>query len=225
MLRKVVIGVLVAAVSVIVCARQPGFVATRLPGAVIADANEALRVQLSQAMEQMARSLGLTLDARDLVFICRDDLIMANSGVAGFEDAESSTGVLRVDVGLIYLSREATVRFGDGKLGSRLPAGFHVVRASVDRSRTVHDPGTTILEIAESSGRSVLAFTVTALPPPDERRLTASLAVGPSLDDSGVGGRIEDVACLGWYGPRFGCEMCIVLEQEEQDRTGLGRSS
>ena len=173
----------------------------------------------------MARSPGLTLDTRDVVFICRDDLIMANRGVAGFEDGESSIGVLRIDVGLIYLPLEAAVRFGDAKLGSRLPAGFHVVWVGVDRSRTVHNLAITILEIAESSGRSVLAFTVTALPPPDERRLTASLAVGPSPDDSGVGGRIEDVACLGWYGPQLGCEMCIVQEQEEQDHTGLRRSS
>ncbi len=219
MFRKVVTGVLVAAASVVVWAHQPGFVATRLPSSVIADANEALRLQLGQVMDQMARSLGLTLDTRDLVYICRDDLIMVNSGVAGFEDAESSTGVLQIDVGLIYLSREATVRFGDGKLGARLPAGFHVVRVSVDRSRPVQDPGITILEMAESSGRSVLSFTVAALPPSEERRLTASLLVGPSAAESsapsGAESEIEDIVCLGWYGPQFGCEMCAVLGQEE----------
>ena len=218
MVRKVVAGALVAAISVIVFAHQPGFVTARLPRSVIADANEALRLQLSQVMDVTARSMGLTLDTTDLVYICRDDLIMVNGGIAGFEAAESSTGALQVDVALIYLSREATVRFGDGKLGSRLPAGFHVVRATVDRSRAVHDPGVTILEITEISGSSALAFTVATLPTSDERRLTASLAVEPSATESSMlssGGRVEDVACVGWYGPQFGCEMCAVLEQEE----------
>jgi hypothetical protein len=98
-LRRIATGILVFAVSVLGSAHQQTIPSVPLPGPVIADANAALRLQVSVAMEQAASSLGLPLDTRDLLYICRDGFIMVNAGVAGFEDAESSTQVLRVGRG------------------------------------------------------------------------------------------------------------------------------
>jgi hypothetical protein len=179
---------------------------TLWPQLIIAEANEVLRKQIGQAMEQAARSLGLTLNTSDLVYICRDDLIIVNTGVAGFEDAESSTRVSQVDVGLIYFSREVDVRFGDGKIGSRLP-GFYAVRATMNPSRSTHDPGITLLELLGSSNTTTLTFPITLLPPAAERKLTASL----DLDaDEG-----ESVACFGWSGPRFTIKVCVAFKPAE----------
>jgi hypothetical protein len=176
------------------------------PQLMIAEANEVLRQQIGQAMDQAALSLGLTLNTSDLVYICRDDLIMVAAGVAGFEDAENSTGVSQVDVGLIYFSREGGVQFGDGQHGTRLP-GFYAVRATINPGRSTHDPGITLLELLGGSGTTTLTFPITLLPPATERKLTASL----DLDaDEG-----ESVACFGWSGPRFTIKVCVTFKPAE----------
>lgn len=208
MLRKVATGIMVVAFSVISCAYQPTFVVVQIPDSAVTDANDSLRLQVSSVLEQKARTFGLTLDTRDLLYLCRDDFIMINTGVAGFENVESSAGVIAVDVGMIYLSEETQVRFGDGKLGSRLPTGFYAIRATVSQSSTVHDPGITLLEIFNSSGASILEFQATALPPSDKRTLTASLGIRSSPEEE------TDAACFGWVAERFGCEMCVVIGRD-----------
>ena len=136
------------------------------------------------------------------------------------ENAESSPQGLRLDVGLIYLSREVQVPSGDGKLGTRLPAGFYALRAANTRNNpAVHDPGITILELFASSGSSIVEFPGPTLSPSNERRLTASLDVDPPQAQrivlSSTGAQAEGVPCHGWPDLRFGCELCVVCEQEE----------
>ncbi|MFC2083300.1 hypothetical protein ACFLSG_04600 [Candidatus Bipolaricaulota bacterium] len=218
MLRKAATGILVVAISFMGCAFQSSLVSVRAPGSMIADANETLRLEVGQAMEQAADSLGYALDTRDLVMICRDDVILVNCGIAEFENVVSSTGLLQVDLGLIYVSREAEVRFGDGEHG-KIPPGFYAVQATIGRSSAAHDPGITLLELFSSSGNSILEFPVTAQPPSEVRRLTVSLGVNTlsavlSAQSSSTG-QTEDAACLGWYGPELGCEMCLVFRPEE----------
>jgi len=208
MLRRVAAGMMVVAFSVIGCAYQTTMVSVQVPASVIVDANEVLRLEICSVLEHRARSQNLTLDTSDLLYICRDDFIMISAGVAGFEDVEGSTGVIAVDVGMIYFSREVQVRFGDGKLGTRLPTGFYTVRAVVSQSSTAHDPGITLLEIFDSSGHGMIEYQATTLPPSDERTLTASLDVRST---SGEG--THDVACLGWVTQQFSCEMCVVIDR------------
>lgn len=207
MLRNVVTGVLfviLPLVGLVGAGQQATVVAVRTPASMIAEANEALRQQIGQAMEQAARSFGLTLNTSDLVYICRDDIIIVSAGVAGFEDAKSSTPMLRADVGLIYLSREVEVRFGDGVRGSRLPSGFYAVRATVDQTRNPHDPGITLLELCDSSGTTISEFQTTLLPAATGRTLTASL----DLDTD----EAEGTACFGWSDRRFTIKICVTFE-------------
>ena len=206
MLRNVLAGVLFVILSFagfVGSGQQTAVVAIRTPASMIAEANEALRQQIGQAMERAAHYFGLVLNTADLVYICRDDIIVASAGVAGFEDVESSTPLLRTDVGLFYLSREVEVRFGDGVRGSRLPSGFYVVRATVDQTRNPHDPGIALLELLDDSGSMIMEFSTTLLPAATGRELTASL----DLDtDEG-----EGVACLAWHGRRFTVKICVTF--------------
>jgi hypothetical protein len=207
MFRKVAIGVFFVILSLaglVSSGEQATIVAIRTPASLIAEASEALRQQIGQAMEQAARSLDLVLNTADLVYICRDDIIVVSAGVAGFEDVESSTPVLRTDVGLIYLSREVEVRFGDGVRGSRLPSGFYAVRVTVDQSRSESDPGITLIELLDGAGTAILEFPTTLLPAATGRELTASLAL--DTDER------EGVACLDWYGRRFTIRICVHFE-------------
>lgn len=209
MLRKVVTGILVVSFSIIAYAYQTAFMSVQTPESVIIDANEALRLQVSSILEQRARALGLALDTSDMVYICRDDFIMINAGVAGFENGDSSAGMIALGLAMIYVSQEVNVRFGDGNLGTRLPAGFYTVRATVSQSSTAHDPGITLLEIFDSSERSMIEYQATTLPSSDERTLTASLGVRSVAEV-----KTDDVACFGWVTQQFGCEMCVVLGRD-----------
>jgi hypothetical protein len=207
MLRKVAAGALSLVLALAMLGssgQQATLVATRTPASLIVAANEALRQEIAQAMEQAATSMGLVLDTSDMVYICRDDLIVASACAAGFEYPESLASALVADVGLIYVSREATVRFGDGELGSRLPAGFHNVRAAYGQSTSTHDPGITLLELHSSSDTTVLEFSADLLSPASGRKLTASLEL--DADEA------YDAVCLGWYGGRFSIRLCVTFE-------------
>lgn len=204
MLRKIATGTLFAVLALAGLAssgQQATLVSTRTPASLMVEASETLRGEIGKAMEQAATSMGLVLDTRDMVYVCRDDFIVASAGAVGFENAESSTPVLHADIGLIYVSREGEIRFGDGERGSRLPAGFHSVRAAYRQSTSTHDPGITLLELQGSSDPPVLEFPTELLPPASGRKLTASLEL--DADEA------YDAVCLGWYGTRLSVRICV----------------
>jgi hypothetical protein len=165
----------------------------------MAEADEAFREKIVDAMEQAAGSLDLVLDLSDLVYLGNDDLLVVIAGVAGFEDEASSDPVFRADIGLMYASQETEVRFGDGEVGSRLPTGFHAVRVEVNQARNAHDPGVTILEAVASSEMPAIALPITLLPPSARRTLTACQAISESGD--------AEVLVLGWHGRKFSVEV------------------
>ncbi|UCF09916.1 MAG: hypothetical protein JSW65_07615 [Candidatus Bipolaricaulota bacterium] len=200
MLRKTAAGIWLVVLSLTTACLggQTSLVAIRTPGSLIEEAEEVFRAELIEAMERAAESLGVILDTTDVVFLAHNDLLVVSAGAAGFEDAASSEPVLHADVGLIYLSQETEVRFGDGRVGSRLPAGFHAVKVAIDQTRNVHDPGVTILEMTSGGTAASVEIPTTMVDPSSER----VLVVGLSLDPDGA-----LVARLGWFGRSFGVEL------------------
>jgi len=205
MLRKVVSAALVVVLQLVGLhgsGQQTLAVASRTPASTIAEASEALRERITQAMEQAAGSYGLELDTSDIVYLCRHDIVLACAGVAGFEDAARSASLAAVDVGLVYFSREVEVRFGDGAYGTR-PPGLYAVRVALNPSRSTHDLGITLLELAGSAGSTGLTLPAELLEPTAQRIVTACLDVDA---EEGRG-----TACLGWFGRGFSIRLCVVF--------------
>jgi len=205
MLRQAVSAALLVVLSLVGLhgsGQQILAVASRIPASMIAEASEALREQIIEAMDQAADSYGVELDTSDVVYLCRHDIVLACAGVAGFEDAERSASPAAVDVGLVYFSREVEVRFGDGAYGKR-PPGFHAVRVTLNPSRSAHDPGITLLELAGSSDATDLRFPIELLGPTAGRMVTACLDVDAATGTS--------EACLGWFGRGFSIRLCLVF--------------
>jgi len=172
-----------------------------LPQMMISGASDVLRGQVAQAMEQAASSFGLVLDTSDLAYVCRDDIIVVNCGASASAGASDDVSV---DVGLIYVSREVEIRFGDGEHGKR-PPGFYAVRLAFDSERgsAAHDPGVALLELVGNSTPPVPGILVEVLPPTLTRELTVCLDV----EREGQ----EEQLCLGWFGAGFGIRLCLVL--------------
>ena len=167
------------------------------PEAKLAQADDALREAVAAAMEQVAARFGMTIDARDMIYVSRDDLIMASAGEARFHlPARPSTAALEiVELGLIYLSEEGEVRFGDGVRG-HIPAGFHAMRVRLTSASAM-------MEAYDDAGRIVARFPVTLGPPTTVRKLTASLDIDVENE--------EATGCLDWHGRRVSIKVCITF--------------
>jgi hypothetical protein len=172
------------------------------PSSAIERAEETAREEIAGAMQQAAASLGLTLDASDLVYLSCGDLVLVVAGAEGFGETGSAIRPTVTDVGVIYTSRDANIRFGDGEHG-RLPSGFHAIRVEADAGERVHDPGITILEISTGS-EDVLAIPVALLAPGAERAFALTLEPG----EAGA----ETEASITWCGELFGVELRLVFE-------------
>jgi len=168
---------------------------------MIDSAARAFRERIASEMERVALDFGLLLDTGDLLCLCRDDLLVASAGAAGFENPTDSAAVARIQLGLIYLSRTVEIRFGDGEHGTR-PPGFYAVGLTYGRSGSAHDPGIALLELIGGPAVAVLAIPVEIYPPAATRRLTAC------LDQSSTGD--ADRICLGWSGRQFTVELCAI---------------
>ena len=167
------------------------------PEAKLAQADAALREAVAAAMEQVAVRFGMTIDARDMIYVSRDDLIMASAGEAHFHlsTRPSTAAVETIALGLIYLSEEGEVRFGDGIRG-RIPAGFHAVRVRLTSSSAW-------MEAYDEAGRVVAQFPVTPGPGTTIRKLTASLDIDVENE--------EATGCLDWHGRRVSIKVCITF--------------
>jgi len=202
--RRVAAGGVLIAVAVLCGAgRQATQFAASTPASRIAEAKEAAYEEVRGAMEEAAASMGLALDTSDLVFLCRGELVAAAAGAARFGAPSRALGPLPGDLlGLIYVSKESELRFGDGQLGTR-PPGFHAVRVAPDAERNVHDPGITILEVFASTEDVGTALPVELLPGGAERAIGVCLEVDP--------GGAQDVVCFSWIGPAFGVRLCVEI--------------
>jgi hypothetical protein len=185
---------------------QTALVAVRTPLAMIQEAEEAFASQLREVMRRSAEALGIALNTTDLAYAGSDDLLVVIAGAHGFETAASAEPTLLTDVGLLYLSHEATVGFGDGELGRRLPAGFHALRLEIDQTRSVHDPGITILEMAPSVGAATVDLPLTLLPAATARDLAVCLGV----DADGA-----TTVRAAWFGLHFSLELELRVMQDE----------
>ena len=167
------------------------------PETQIAQADAALRAALASAMEAVARRFGMAIDASDMIYVSRDDVIIANAGEASFHlpARSSSSAVQVVELGLIYLSEEGEVRFGDGVRG-RIPAGFHAMRVRISSA-------TTMMEAYDEAGRIVARLPVALGPPTTARKLTASLEVDVENQ--------EATGCVDWHGKKFSAELCLTF--------------
>lgn len=126
-------GLLGLAVGMTACASLSLFGPSSAPPAetpseAIAKANEELRRAITEAMLRAAQTLGLAIDKERIVFVSRDDLVVAHTPVSGFETLEvGSDGV--ADVGLVYLRLPVTANVKQFT-GERkpIPPDFYVVR-------------------------------------------------------------------------------------------------
>lgn len=120
-----------------------------MPSEIIEEANRELRAAITDAMLRAADELGLPIDGDRIVFVSRDDLLVAHTPVSGFETLEvGSDGV--ADVGLVYLSLPVTagVKQFTGERKPIVP-DFYVVRIYPPQSKVallnVHGrPGATL---------------------------------------------------------------------------------
>jgi len=202
--RRVAAGVVLIAVAVLCgTGRQATQFAASTPASRITGATEAAYEEVRGAMEEAASSMGLALDTSDLIFLCRGELVAASAGAAGFGGSGRATGPLPGELlGLIYVSQDTEIRFGDGQLGTR-PPGFLAVRVAPEAERNVHDPGITILEVFASTEDVGTALPVELLPGGAER------AIGVCLDGDADG--THGVLCFSWAGPAFGVRLCLEI--------------
>jgi len=203
MLRKLTAGTLFFILCVALgyaFTQQTAIISTPAPESSIADATEALRGDIAQAMEQTTDTFGLELDLSDLLHLSQGEIVVVVAGVVGFENAAPPTSVAPVNLGLIYLSETFDVRFGDGIVGRRSP-GFYAIRVSMQPSTSAHDPGITLLEILGSSESEPLSFPIELAGPATQRALTVCLEQDP---ETGM-----DAICLGWHGLGFTAQLCI----------------
>ena len=207
--RRVAAGVVLIAVAVLCgTGRQATQFAASTPASRITGATEAAYEEVRGAMEEAASSMGLALDTSDLIFLCRGELVAASAGAAGFGGSGRATGPLPGELlGLIYVSQDTEIRFGDGQVGTR-PPGFHAVRVTPEAERNVHDPGITILEVFASTEDVGTALPVELLPGGAERAIGVCLEVDP--------GGAQDVVCFSWIAPAYGVRLCLEIVTEAE---------
>ena len=105
------------------------------PAEILEGANQELRAAITDAMLRAAEGLELPIDKDRIVFVSRDDLLVAHTPVSGFETLEvGSDGV--ADVGLVYLSLPVTANVKQFT-GERKPIvpDFYVVRIYPPQSK------------------------------------------------------------------------------------------
>lgn len=110
------------------------------PLMALSSADEQLREQVKLAMQRAAEEAGISIQANNLVFVSRDDIVVAHALVTGFDSLKLQQPNRVADVGFAFLALPA-------QLG--VPRGFYKVRVFVPEARA---------ELINADGSPVAVF-------------------------------------------------------------------
>ncbi len=107
------------------------------PAQALEGANRELRATVTDAMLRAAEAMGIPIDRERIVFVSRDDLVVAHTPVSGFETLKVGADG-HADVGLAYVSLPPTfaVKQFTGERKA-IPPDFYVVRVYPPQSKVV----------------------------------------------------------------------------------------